>query len=529
MVIDSRPVTRWWWFADSISTDDIDEQLDWISANGFGRVEIAWVYPTLPESRPAAFLGPEWRRLVAYAAGAAADRGLGCDFTLGTLWPFGGSFVPPQETSMTAWGPSEQRLSRSWEVHSEGLWARDLDELFESRYGYAIRDWLDRLHDEPHRRYDYRELIGQLALDRFFRPLARLCREAGCTARVQAHGAPTDLIAAYAECDIPESETMLFDPPFSLIAASAAAWVGKPLVSCETFTCIYGWVPHPGPGPHQGKERIDDLKLVADAGFARELPLFNRYLADVSGALREGKPCAAVACYLPTEQMQMQMRGVLPEPDRRPSALHHWEMHYARVPEALDGYRPLWINTLLLEQARVLREGEPPVIVVGPIAVRAIVVDTAWLPYAGVQALLRIAREGGRTVLLQRPFEPGTRRHDDYDALVEVLSALSGPLVQTAPLVDALDDERLPEFFCRFIDGHEPRIRYFFAHPLSRRLSYPVPYGSPCARTRLNAAFASPRRRSCEAATAGSCRTFFPAPPLIRRYASREPAPYYAM
>ena len=55
----SKPATRWWWFADFIQKEDISFQLDWLRDNGFGGVEIAWVYP-LPDSKPAqAWLSPE--------------------------------------------------------------------------------------------------------------------------------------------------------------------------------------------------------------------------------------------------------------------------------------------------------------------------------------------------------------------------------------------------------------------------------------------------------------------------------------
>ena len=45
----AKPLTRWWWFADSISQEDVKFQLDRIKENNFGGVEIAWVYPLLME------------------------------------------------------------------------------------------------------------------------------------------------------------------------------------------------------------------------------------------------------------------------------------------------------------------------------------------------------------------------------------------------------------------------------------------------------------------------------------------------
>lgn len=572
---DARPAVRWWWFANAITTDEIDTQLEWIASQGFGRVEIAWVYPTRPDAPPVRFLGEEWSSLVAHAAAGCAARGLGCDFTMGTIWPFGGSFVPPEYASRTWRGPSKQRLRRSWEqayegptpvldhlneaalidyarritsaldgairaartpalftdsweVDPDGLWAADLPDLFRERYGYEIEPFMESLDAQPARRYDYRELLSDLVLDRFFRPLSRLCHDAGALARVQAHGAPTDLIDAYALADVPESETMLFDPSFSAIAASAAAQKGTALVSCETFTCLYGWKGLPDSSPHLGEELLGDLKLVADAGFANgvnlvvwhgmpftssvpgdrfyatthvapdaafaaELPAFNTYLRRTSALLREGETLARVAVYLPTEEAWML--GELPPERRRPSARWHWEMHYVEPPAALRGHAPLWTNATRLAGARVEASvSGAPVIRLGATVVDVLVVDTAWLPYEALVHLERITTEGGRVAVCRVPEEPGTRRSAGYDAvrdrLLESCGGTTDPtsddLVRgVAPLVRRLDGEGgdVPPFWVRRLrdegDGRAAKEtwRYFFAHPACRSLAYPLPYG----------------------------------------------------
>src|SRR5262249_45689558 len=97
-----------------------------------------------------------------------------------------------------------------------------------------------------------------------------ICREHGACSRVQCHGAPTDLLSAYAAVDIPESEAILFDPPFSRIAASAAALAGRAVVSAEAFTCVYGFIAPAYLEPYRywHKEQVADMKLLADALFA---------------------------------------------------------------------------------------------------------------------------------------------------------------------------------------------------------------------------------------------------------------------
>ena len=47
---EGKPYTRWWWFASEIQNEDIKYQLEWLKENGFGGVEIAWVYPMRGDS-----------------------------------------------------------------------------------------------------------------------------------------------------------------------------------------------------------------------------------------------------------------------------------------------------------------------------------------------------------------------------------------------------------------------------------------------------------------------------------------------
>ncbi|MCU0722728.1 MAG: hypothetical protein MUC63_03800, partial [Planctomycetes bacterium] len=260
---DARPWTRWWWFSGEIREEDVAFQLDWLARNGFGGAEIAFLYP-LPGARPGPkWLSPEWSAIVAFAKRAAGERGLGLDFTFGTLWPFGGTIVEERDASQTFDGPLKRRLRisweaplagpilnhldrgaleryaakmgaalapalagrpsglfcDSWEVPVEKLWAAGFGEAFRARFGYAIEPFLKDLDARPDVRYDYRRLLSDAVLEQFYRPYGELCRRLGGFSRVQCHGAPTDLLAAYAAADVPESEAVLFDPHFSQLAA----------------------------------------------------------------------------------------------------------------------------------------------------------------------------------------------------------------------------------------------------------------------------------------------------------------------
>ena len=64
-----KPYTRWWWFASEPDTLDIKHQLEWLRGQGFGGVEIAWIYPMHGDStvHRVKWLSPEWSEAVVYA------------------------------------------------------------------------------------------------------------------------------------------------------------------------------------------------------------------------------------------------------------------------------------------------------------------------------------------------------------------------------------------------------------------------------------------------------------------------------
>ena len=549
---DGRPYVRWWWFSGAVTEDGIRHQLTWLQKNGFGGVEIAFVYPLGETSAGPTWLSPEWSRLTLVAKRTAEELGLGCDFTFGTLWPFGDSQVGEQDGAWTFAGPSAQRIRRSWEhadapptrvinhldrgaleryasriggalrdalggrppaffcdsweVEPQGLWSPGLETGFQARFGYDLRPFMAELDLHPDVRYDYRKFVAEVVVREFYAPFAHVSRKLGGVSRAQCLGAPTDLLAAYAAVDVPESEAVLFDPQVSQIAASAAILAGKPVVSAEAFTCLYGWQRWPGPGPLQKQEQVADLKLVADAllangvnllvwhgmpfngpgqqhqfyasvhvgpdsAFAAELPAFNQYLRNLSEKLRGGRPYTDVAVYLPLEDNWM--RHELPAELKRPSAVYHWELQYERFPEAVRGYRPTWVTAPFLAQAQY-RDG---VLSIGPARFSALYVDVEWLDGEALAQVLRLARQRLPVCLVRTPRQPGKRPAETYAANLAALRALPNVKADLAGVLarpPLLSGDRLPEYWVR---DYGDELLIFFAHPLSKTIRYPLQYG----------------------------------------------------
>ncbi len=550
----SRPYTRYWWFASTIKEEDIRYNLDWLKANGFGGVEIAWVYP-LNRFNPLdttytprqEWLSPAWQEIVEYAVTYADSIGLGCDMTLGTLWPFGDSYVTFDQASQrfgdSGWRqvitrswehpkpgyvidhltPSnylpyfnrlldsfpdrETKIPRSyfidsWEVETEYLWADGLDKEFLGRFNYDIVPYMDSIYQPEYssQLYDYMSLISDRVLD-FYRDFDLKLNQAGVFSRGQISGAPCDLISGYALMDIPEGESMLFEPEFCAIHASAALLSGKKNVSSETFTCLYGW-----PGDYLREEQTSDLKLVADALFAnginhivwhgkphnpmdqdsvsfyasthvgpggsvaKDLPRFNSYLEKVSEYMKKGYTYSDIAVYLPTEDAWKS--GKMPEEKQFIWAWGYYEMRYIYFPDELKSYNPAWINYEFLEKGEM--DGE--IFKVGEARFKALYIDAEYLDYKVVKRVSELAREGLRIVLKRNPVEPGAVKHDDYEVLLRKIIAVAKSGIssfgnQLPPFISGKD---IPSHWCRK-DGSSLYI--FFPDTKSKRLKFPLEYG----------------------------------------------------
>jgi hypothetical protein len=382
---------------------------------------------------------------------------------------------------------------------------------------------MEVLDEVPERRYDYRRLISEWVLREFYTPFAEKCGQLGAAARIQAHGSPTDLLSSYALADIPESETLLFDPEFSTIAASAALLSGRKTVSAEAFTCLYGWVPYPGEAPRLGEELIGDLMLTAnamlafgvnhfvwhgmpfqgkdernrfyasvhvgpDSGFAAELAGFNAYLARASKAMKRGRTYARVACWYPFEDSLMA--GELPPELKKPSAVHYWEMQDLVLPIEAQPYGAVWINEGFLAEARPEGRGFST----REASFEALYIDAEFIERGALERMVALAEAGVAVVLKRRPREPGTHRSPEYAGLADTLAEKAranlcdypGLVPILTPIINSATDREPassvpasptrptdPPFWVR----REGEVFYLFvAHPACCGLRYPLPY-----------------------------------------------------
>ena len=213
-----------------------------------------------------------------------------------------------------------------------------------------------------------------------------------------------------------------------------------------------------------------------DGALAAHLPAFNAYMEKVSAAMKLGRPYSDVAVYLPLEDQWM--KGELPKEQQKPSAKYHWEMHYLRPPAELAGRQPLWVSTPFLKEAR-FEDGR---LSVGETDFSLLYVDCEWLDSDGMAEVLRWARAGLPVCFRRLPKRPGrsdqlSGASSQYQKDLRQLSAKGNvsdnlhTLLQEPPLVSGRD---APDFWCRAVDDE---LLFFFGHPASRGLTYPMEYG----------------------------------------------------
>jgi hypothetical protein len=272
-------------------------------------------------------------------------------------------------------------------------------------------------------------------------------------------------------------------------------------VSCETFTCIYGF-----PAVGMGHEEVADLKLLADAVIAngvnrivwhgmpffgsrfyatvhvgREGSLsayllpFNRYLASVCEVMQRGEPYTQLAVYLGVEDARM--KDTIPREKRTPGSCFEWEMRDV-IPKNLTlPYAPLYVsNKAFLHDNSVMAR------------FKALYVECEWMEPCALDRVCDLASRTGLLVIWGQflPKLPGHNRSDDvmhaYAQTLARIATLPNVFFDNAefsrltPVMQSVDDNvALPMFWVRQLEGDE--LLVFVANPAASGIRYPMRMG----------------------------------------------------
>jgi hypothetical protein len=168
----------------------------------------------------------------------------------------------------------------SLEVTAESMyWTDDFLAEFQKRRGYDLTPYLPLVKhpgesdpgeeypslpffDAPEIgervRHDYWLTVSDLMIDNFYQPLIDWAHNNHLKIRIQAHGAPADLLRIYGQADFPETEVLYADGRYDFLklASSAGHLFGRNAISSETFV----WRDHPyETTPEKMKVTADEL------------------------------------------------------------------------------------------------------------------------------------------------------------------------------------------------------------------------------------------------------------------------------
>jgi alpha-L-rhamnosidase len=261
---DHKPWTRWWWPASAVDRANLTRQLEAIAAVNLGGVEVTPIYGAKGyEERYIDFLSPRWMEMLEYTGREAHRLGLGVDMATGTGWPFGGPWVPLEDSNTAiamvagrlAGEPTKMMVKRaapggeglvldplsadaltrylapftrafarfppglvraqfhdSFEYFGAG-WTPKLTEAFRRMHGYDIQRFAGELLGgkaaDPETlarvKSDYRETVATLHRE-YLDTWVRWSRAQGFITRNQSHGAPANILDLYGDVDVPETE-----------------------------------------------------------------------------------------------------------------------------------------------------------------------------------------------------------------------------------------------------------------------------------------------------------------------------------
>lgn len=241
----------------------------------------------------------------------------------------------------------------SLEVHAYLFWSNRFLGEFRKRRGYDLTPYLPILkvpgfadpygafvgkpiYDIPgigdRVRHDYWQTVSDVMIENFYEPFNDWAARNNLLSRVQAHGAPADVLRIYGEASIPETED-LYDKgryDFLKMAASAAHVYGRKIASSESFVWMgkayqttpekikryadelitagineiiyhgfpYDYMDRPEPGWHPFSAPLPfSSHMNQHNPFWRYLPRLNTYITRLQFISQEGTNVAPVALY----------------------------------------------------------------------------------------------------------------------------------------------------------------------------------------------------------------------------------------
>lgn len=97
---EAKPGTRWWWLGSAVDKENLKWNLQEYAKHGIGAVEITPLYGVQGNTQNNIdYLSDKWMEMLHYTGVQAERNGIELDMTTGTGWPFGGPWVPLEQSA----------------------------------------------------------------------------------------------------------------------------------------------------------------------------------------------------------------------------------------------------------------------------------------------------------------------------------------------------------------------------------------------------------------------------------------------
>ena len=113
---EAKPGTRWWWLGSAVDKGNLEWSLKEYANHGIGAVEITPLYGVQGnQANNINFLSDKWMEMLRYTQEQGLRNGVEIDMATGTGWPFGGPWVPINESACKV-------IFVEKTIDSEGVW-----------------------------------------------------------------------------------------------------------------------------------------------------------------------------------------------------------------------------------------------------------------------------------------------------------------------------------------------------------------------------------------------------------------------
>lgn len=97
---EAKPGTRWWWLGSAVNKADLEWNMQQYADHGIGTVEITPIYGVKGnQQNNIPYLSDQWMAMLREVQANGKKMGIEIDMATGTGWPFGGPWVPMEESA----------------------------------------------------------------------------------------------------------------------------------------------------------------------------------------------------------------------------------------------------------------------------------------------------------------------------------------------------------------------------------------------------------------------------------------------